>query len=246
MESLMRRSFPGAAVLVTALFITAPSAHAQTVDEIIAKNIEAKGGVATLKATNSVRTTGKGTLQGAEMSVTSTAKRPYFFRNEMDMAGQKVIQAFDGETLWMAMGTAPPQALPSGPQTEAMKQLSQIDSPLLDYKAKGTKIELGEPLAEDGRTLHHLVVTPKTGPPLHYYIDPTTYLDSKMMMVVNLEDSGQTMKMELRFSDYKTIEGRAIPFTVTQYVNGTQVNQLKYEKVEFNLPLEDSIFRMPK
>ncbi|HJR59270.1 MAG TPA: hypothetical protein VJ813_07730 [Vicinamibacterales bacterium] len=241
----MRPSFPRAAILAAALLAAAPAVHAQTADEIVAKNIEAKGGVATLKATTSVRASGKGTMQGAEISFTASTKRPYSFRNEMDMAGQKMIRAFDGETLWMAVGTTPPQALPPGPQTETLKQLSQIDSPLLDYKEKGTKIALGEPLAEDGRKLHHLVVTPKAGPALHFYIDPTTYLEARMV-IVDVEDAGRPMKMELRFSDYKTIEGRTIPLTITQFVNGNQVNVLKYEKIEFNVPLEDSIFRMPK
>ena len=162
----------------------------------------------------------------------------------MEMAGQKVIRAFDGETLWMAMGTMPPQALPPGPMTDTLKQLSQIDSPLLDYKEKGTKITLGEPVTEEGKKLHHLVVTPKTGPVLHYFIDATTYLESKMAF--DADEGGQPMKMEMRFSDYKTIDGRTVPFTTTQFVNGNQVVQMRFDKVEFNVPIDDTIFKMPK
>lgn len=237
-----RGAFRAAFLFVMAL--TASSASAQTVEEIIARNIEAKGGAAVQKGTTSVRTTGKGLMQGAEMIVISSTKRPYYVRNEMELSGQKMVQGFDGETMWMSMGGAPAQALPPGPQTEVLKQTSQIDSPLLDYKDKGTKIELGEPLTEDGRQLHHLVVSPKTGPTMHYYIDPATHLDAKM--VVDVEERGQKMKMEMRFSDYKAVEGRTVPFTITQLVNGKQVGQITFQKVEFNLPLDASIFRMPK
>ena len=235
---------PRAALGLIALLLVSTVAQAQTVDEVIAKNIQAKGGAAALKATNSVRTTGKGTMQGAEVSITSSSKRPYYVRNEMEMAGQKIVQGFDGETLWLAMGTMPPQALPPGPQTEVLKQTSQIDSPLLDYKDKGTLIELGEPATDAGRKLHHLIVKPKTGPTMEYYIDTETFLESKMVIAV--EDSGQKMTMEMRFSDFKTVEGRTIPFTVTQVVNGNQVGQMKFDKVEFNVPLDDALFRMPK
>ena len=240
----MRLSIPRAAVALIALVLAAPAAQAQTVDDIIAKNIEAKGGAALLKSTTSVRTTGKGSMQGAEVSITSSTKRPFFMRNEMELAGQKIVHGFDGETMWLSMGGMPPQALPPGPQTEVLKQSSQIDSPLLDYKTKGNKVELGEPANEDGRKQHHLIVTPKTGPKLHYFIDAETNLESKM--VIDVEDGAQKMSMEMRFSDFKTVEGRTMPFTVTQFVNGNQVGQMKFEKVEFNVPLDDTLFRMPK
>jgi outer membrane lipoprotein-sorting protein len=231
---------------VSALLVTVAALQGQTlsVDEIIAKNISARGGVETLKGTTSVRTTGKGVMQGAEMTVSSVNKRPYFFRNESSLPGQKRILAFDGENLWMALGDMPPQLLPPGPQLEAMKQTSQIDSPLLDYKAKGTRIELGQPLAEEGRTLHHLIVTPKGAPAMHYYIDAVTNLEAKM--VIEVEENGQTTKMEMRFSDFTNVQGRQVPFTVTQFVNGKQAAQVKYSSVEFNVPVDDSLFRMPK
>jgi outer membrane lipoprotein-sorting protein len=233
-----------ASVVLFALALAVPAAQAQTVDEIIAKNIEAKGGAALLKSTQSVRTTGKGTMQGAEVTITSSTKRPYFIRNEMDMAGQKIVYGFDGETLWMSMGTLPPQKLPPGPQIDVLKQASQIDSPLLDYKAKGTTIELGEPATDEGRKLNHLVVTPKTGPKMHYYIDAATNLESKM--VIEVEEGGQKNTMEMRFSDFKTTEGRTLPFTVSQFVNGNPLAVMKFEKVEFNVPLDETLFRMPK
>ena len=239
----MRILFPRL-ILIATLGLVAPTVEAQTADEIVAKNIAAKGGAATLKSTNSVRTVTSGTMQGAAISATTSSKRPFFFRNEAELGGQKMIQAFDGETFWMAVGSMPARPLPPGPQMEALKQSSQIDSPLLDYKAKGIKITLGEPTTEDGREQHHLIVTPRTGPTMHYYIDAETHLESRM--VIEGGEGGQTATMELRFSDYKTVDGRTVPFTTTQYVNGNQVVQMKLEKVEFNIPLEDAIFRMPK
>lgn len=233
-----------AALLVTLIVVapTVPAAQAPTVDEIVARNIAAKGGAELLKSTNSVRTVGAGTMQGAEVSIVSLSKRPYFMRNEMTMAGQKIVVGSDGQKAWMAAGDMPAQAAPPA-QVDAMKQSSQIDSPLVDYKAKGTTITLGEPLTEGGRTLHHLIVAAKSGPPMHYYIDPATGLEAKM--VIQVEDAGQKMQMELRFSNFKTVEGRTVPFTVTQFVNGRQVGEINFKEIAFNVPMEDSLFRMP-
>lgn len=240
----MRLPVSRAIVLLATVAVTASTAEAQSVDEIIAKNLAAKGGVAILKSTTSVRTVTRGMMQGAEISATTSSKRPFFFRNEAEMGGQKMVQGFDGQTFWIAAGNTPARPLPPGPQMEALKQSSQIDSPLLDYKEKGIKVTLGEPDTGGGRRQHHLVVTPKTGPTMHYYIDAETNLESKM--VIEGGEGGQNMTMELRFSDYKTVDGRTVPFTTTQYVNGNQVVQMKLEKVEFNLPLDDVLFRMPK
>ena len=240
----MRSSRLRPAVCLAILALAAPAVHAQTVEEIVAKNIEAKGGLETLKGTNSVRTTGTGTMQGSEVTMTSLTKRPYFVRNEMSMAGQMMIMGSDGETVWMVAPGLPAKVLPPGPQTDAMKQTSQIDSPLLDYKARGTKVELGEPLTEGGRRFDHLIVRQKTGPPMHYYLDAATGLESKM--VIEVEEQGQPMKMEMRFSDFRKVDGRTVPFAVTQFVNGSQVSEIKFEKIEFNVPMEDSLFRIPK
>lgn len=230
-------------LFLAVLALAAPSVHAQTVDEIVAKNIQAKGGDQLLRSTNTVRTTGSGTMQGSKITITTTSKRPYFVRNEMALAGQTMVMGFDGTTAWMAPAGLPAQPIPAGPQTEGLKRNSQIDSPLFDYKAKGTKIELGAPVTEAGRKLHHLIVTPKGSPAMHYYLDAETGLESKM--VIDTEDGGQTIRMEMRFSDFRPIEGRMVPFTVAQFVNGNQVGEMKFQKIEFNVPIDDALFKMP-
>jgi outer membrane lipoprotein-sorting protein len=249
----MRSPFSTVAVIVSTLAIGVP-AMAQTVDEIVAKNLKAKGGEELLRSTTSVRTSGAGTMQGQKVTVRTTTKRPSLMRNEMSITvpggvgeqppAQTIIQAFDGENLWMQMGSMPPQTLPPGEQVEAVKRTSQIDSPLLDYKSKGTTITLGEPSTEGGRKFHHLVVTPKGAPAMHYYIDAETNLESRM--VIDVDQGGQKMRMEMRFGDFKTIEGRTVPMTITQFMNGTQLGQIRFNSVEFNVPVDDRLFTLPK
>ena len=242
----MRSSSRRGAVLLAALVAAAPSVYAQTVDDIVAKNIQAKGGFETLKSTNTVRTVGTGTMQGATVTIKTLTKRPSFARNEMTVAGQTNIIGFDGERAWMSVAGMPAQVMPAGPQTEGLKRNSHIDSPLFDYKAKGTTVTFGDPamVTEGGRRLHHLLVTPKGGAPMHYYIDAATGLEDRM--VIEVDDAGRKMKMELRFLDFKTVEGRTVPFTIRQFVNGAQVLEMKFEEIEFNVPAGDSLFQMPK
>ena len=240
----MRRSLSCVAVAGLVLAFTAPVVHAQTVDEILARNLQAKGGVESIKATNSVRMTGKANVQGMDVPITSSVKRPHMMHNQMDMGGQKMVQAFDGTSMWMAMGDNPPQQLPDGPQLEALKQNSTFDPLFLDYKAKGHTIELVGKENDGGKAVNHLLVKTKGGMKFHYYLDAETGLETKFTTTAEMQ--GQKAEIETRMSDYRTIEGRTLPFTVTQFMNGNQVVQMKYEKIEFNVPLEDALFKMPK
>jgi outer membrane lipoprotein-sorting protein len=222
----------------------ASPASAQSVDEIIAKNLAAKGGVALLKQTISVRTIAKAVTPNGDVTITSVSKRPNLMRNEITGAGQSFVIGFDGTTAWVAPQGLPAKAMPAGPQTEIMKQTSQIDSPLLDYQAKGMKAELVGTESEGERKLHHLVLTPKTGPRMHYFIDAATGLESRLLIESN--EGGQMTRMEIRFADYRTVDGRTVPFSTTQVVNGNEAGQITFESVEFNVPLDDSMFRMSK
>jgi len=240
----MRRSFSCVAVLASSLVFAVPAVRAQTVDEILAKNIQAKGGVEKLKETTSVRMMGKATVQGMDVPITSSVKRPFFMHNEMDMGGQKMVQGFDGTTMWVAMAGTPPQAMPGGPQIEAMKQNSTFDPVFLDYKTKGHKIELVGKETDGAKAVHHVLVTTKGGMVFHYYLDVETGLETKFTTTTEME--GMKAEIETRLSNYRTVEGRTLPFTISQFMNGNQIVEMKFEKIEFNVPLDDAIFKMGK
>ena len=240
----MHRSVSGAALLGITLLVGAPVATAQTVDEIIAKNIQAKGGIEKLKSTNSVRMTGTATIQGTQVPVTTVSKRPNMMRNEIEMAGQKMVQGFDGTSMWMAMPGMPAQEVPPGPQTEILKRNSTFDPVFLDYKEKGHKIEFKGKEADGGKDVYHLVVTMKEGPVAHYYIDAATGLETKTVM--EIDDPALKGQLETRMADYRDVEGRMVPFSMTQVVNGQTVAEMKFEKVEFNIPVDDALFKMAK
>src|SRR6476619_3653619 len=94
-------SLPRIAAL-TALLGVGLSAHAMTADELIAKNIQARGGADKLKALQSLHTEGKLSFGGGafELSFQQIQKRPNFLRNEASLQGLTAIQAYDGKDAW--------------------------------------------------------------------------------------------------------------------------------------------------
>ena len=227
----------------TAVLIGVPAA-AQTVDEIVAKNLEAKGGVARLRETNTMRITGTATMQGMKSSTVTLSKRPNLMRREIELQGKRIIQGFDGNTFWMAIPDMPPQEMPPGPQTDMLRRNADFDSVFLDWEKKGHKLEFKGKVNEKGREFFHLVLTPKNGPAVNYYLDVETGLEAKT--VIEIDDPNAKDSLETRFSDYRNVDGRMIPFSMNQTLNGTPMAQVRWEKVEFNVPLDDALFRMPR
>src|SRR5262245_42723282 len=136
----MRRPFSIAACLMVALTFPVVST-AQTVDEIVAKNLKAKGGVEKWKSISSVKMTGTFSAQGMEGPMSLFAKRPNLSRQEITMNGRKLVQAFDGTTPWMILpDSGMAREMPAAPG-QSGRNNADFDAPLMDYQARGQKIE---------------------------------------------------------------------------------------------------------
>jgi outer membrane lipoprotein-sorting protein len=241
----MRRAFSVVAALVAALSLSV-AAHAQTVDEIVAKNIKAKGGAEKWKAVSSVKMTGRVSMQGMELPLTVYAKRPNLSRQEFTIQDKQLVQAFDGTTPWAInplAGSEAPQEI-TGPQADMIKADADFDGALMDYKSKGHTIELVGNEKLDGKDVHHLKVTKKGGNVQHYYLDAETGIELKQ--TAEIEQGGSKQQLETELSNYQPVEGIMIPHTMKQSLNGTPVVQMTIDKVEFNAPMEASLFTMPK
>jgi outer membrane lipoprotein-sorting protein len=227
---------------LTFSLVIAAAAHAQTVDEIIAKNIQGKGGAEKLRSVQSLKLSGRLSGRGMEAPFTIWSKRPNMARQETQMQGQTMVRAFDGTTAWMMIGTDAQEV--AGPQATSTREQAEFDSPLLDYKTKGSTIELVGSETLGTAKVYHLKLTTKGGQVQHYMLDADTGLERQTS--VTLDQGGQPVTVVSDLSDYRDVDGIKVPFTVKQTVNGTPVSQLTVEKVEFNAPIDDAIFKMPK
>ena len=74
-------------------------------------------------------------------------------------------------------------------------------------------------------------------PTQHIHIDRETFVEMRV------STEGPTAS-ETDLSDYKEVEGIMVPHTIKISQSGAVVAELKISKVEFNTPLEDSLFRV--
>jgi hypothetical protein len=213
-----------------------------SVDDIVAKHLEAMGGLERLKDIQTMKKVAKVTMQGREATTTMYFKRPNLSYQEVIIDGKKVINAFDGTTPWIInplAGFTKPVTV-SGAQAASIREDSAFDGPLVEYKFRGTLIDYvaKEPLGE--AEVHHLRVTSASRQVRHLYLDATTYLEVKLAAEVD------RTKLEQLSSDYRDVDGVKVAHHLKTVVNGAVQGEMRLESVQFNLPIENALFRMPK
>jgi hypothetical protein len=241
----MLRSTLTAVALASLVALPAP---AQTVDEILAGNVKAKGGLEKLKAVETLRMTGTMTVgPGMEAPFTMVFKRPTSLRMDFTVQGMTITQAFDGKQGWTTnpmAGAREPQPMPP----EALKAIelqADFDGPLVDYKAKGHTVEFQGREKVDGRQVLKLKVTLKNGDVRFYYLDAESYLETRVEGTTSIR--GVEMQNEGTLGDYRDVSGIMFPHRMESGPKGTTMKQkMVVEKIEVNVPLDDGRFKMPQ
>lgn len=235
-------------LVVTAALSSAVLFAADDVDELIDKHIGAMGGAEKIRAIKTSKMTGKMVMGGGQMEAAMVAysSRPRQMRMEIEVQGQKIVQAFDGTTSWMInpmSGNNEPQKAPADESKTAADNADPDGSPLLDYKTKGTTVELLGKEDVEGAMAHKLKVTLKSGTVSTMFIDEKSFLPSKMIM--KRKQMGQEMEMETYPSNYKAVDGVQMPFSTETKVGGRSMMQMIVEKVETNIPVDAKMFGFP-
>jgi outer membrane lipoprotein-sorting protein len=241
----MRRMLAAASF---AALLAVPAA-AQTVDEIIAKNIAARGGMEKIRSVQTMRMTGTMKMgQGMEAPITIMAKRPNRSRVEFTIQGMTGVQAFDGKTAWSVMpfaGRKDPEASNEEESRQTADQ-ADFDGPLVDYAAKGNKVELLGKDKLEGTDAWKIKLTLPSGATRTVWIDAETFLelgsDGKRTM------RGTEVPFKATMSDYKDVSGMLVAHTMQSEFtgpHGSMTQTMSIDKVELNVAAPDSLFNLP-
>ena len=226
---------------------TKPASANPSVDELIAKNIEAHGGLEKIKAVQSIRMTGKMTMgQGMEAPMVLEMKRPKAMRMEFTVQGMTVIQAYDGKTGWAVKpfgGKKDPEPMNSEDLQEADEN-ADIDGPLVDYKSKGYTVELIDKEKVEGSDAWKLKVNMKNGTVRYVYLDADTMLEIKNEGKRMIR--GSEVEFVSTIGDYKAVGGLLYPYSIEMGAKDHPEKQnIIIDKIEINPKLDDARYKMP-
>lgn len=228
--------------LALLLLTTTGLVHAQSLDDVLNKYYKATG-LKNLANSSSFLIKAKISQMGMELPMMMKIKKPKKFRIEMEMQGQKMVQAYDGKQGWMiAPWISPDPQDMSAAQLESAFDQADMEGELYNYKQKGHTIEFVGKVNLDGKPAYKLKLTTKGGDLKNYFIDADTYLISKVKAKVTA--NGQSVDITQVMSDYKTFDGVTMPMKVeSQSPMGNAV--ITMEEVKLNVDFDDAIFKKP-
>ena len=225
----------------------AAQSSAQTVDELVSKNIEAKGGLVKIKAAKTRLAVGKVKGGRGRMAVFQQMNmRPGLVRQNVTIQGMTAVQAYDGSAGWQTQpfrGRKDPELMGEDNLRDLLLA-ADFDGPLVDYAEKGNTIEyLGHAQVEGDDALR-LKVTLKNGDIVYYYLDPDTYLEIRKEIQQFVRGSVRERVVDL--GSYKPVDGVMYPFSISEGPKGNPgAQETTIRKIEVNVAFQDSDFALP-
>lgn len=269
-----------AASAVAADTNAAPSAL--TAAEVVNRNMAARGGLQAWKAVKTLRwdgTIGAGGNQRGPAPVLQENKRqfklptdprpaeevrlpfvmemerPRKVRFEIKFRGETAIQVYDGTNGWKLRPYLNRREVENFTDAELKRasMQSELDGPLADYAARGTRIALDGTEKVEGNDTYKLRLTDKSGRTFHLWIDAKTFLEAKVEGQPRRLDN-RDHEVEIYYRDYRNVDGLQIPFVLETRVmplasTNSHARETAYapekiiiSRVMVNPPLPETLF----
>ena len=222
-------------------------ALAQTADELVAKNLQAKGGLDKIKAIKSLRMTATFDAGGFRAQIGQESERPNLLRQTFTVQGMTQIVAYDGDAGWQInpfQGRKDPERV-GDEHLRSLAEDADFDGPLIDAQAKGNKVEYIGHDQVDGDDVYKLRVTLKNGDIFYYSLDPDTYIEIQIEKQRFVR--GAVRETVTLLGSYKPVNGVMFPFSI---VSGPKNNpeaggKITVQKIEANVVIDNKDFKMP-
>jgi hypothetical protein len=236
------------AIGIAALLICPSFLIGQTAAELVAKNLEARGGVAQIKAIKTLHTTGKMQQGGFVAQIDQVAMAPNLTRDSFTIQGMSAINSYDGSSGWKISpfeGRKDPEML-GEQELRDISEEADFYGPLVDYSNKDNRVEYMGHDTVEGDDAYRLKVTLANGDIIYYYLDPDTYLEIRTDKLEFVR--GGVRETVTNLGSYKKVAGVYFPFSVE--TGGPQDDpntfaKVTIDKIEANVPVDPAIFKMP-
>lgn len=221
-----------------------------TAAQIVEKNVSAKGGLQAWRAVQAMSFSGKMDAGGkakVQLPFVLEKKRPRKMRIELVFANDTAVQVYDGSNGWKLrpyLGRRDVEPY-SPEELKSASFESDVDGPLVDYAAKGNKVELEGVEKVENHDAYKLKLTMKGGQVQHIWVDAGTFLEVKVEGTPRRMD-GKMRPVWIYLRDYRDVNGLMIPYAFETAVQGYKdTHKMIIESTVVNPKLEDSLFTKP-
>lgn len=231
------------ALLIFVLSFTTFNLFAQTsADTIVGNYFKAIGGRDKVAAINTVTINGTMEMMGHSSTNKVTVVNGKGYKSEMGFNGQNVVQSITDSSGWMInpfMGSSTATAIPAE-QYNAVKDEIYIGGGLFNYMNNGSAVKYLGMENVDGKSAKKIEVSKDSITTVYYIDSSTNLLDEKTVMA-----AGQTTTA--KYSNYKQTEV-GVMMAYNEEITLPQGITINYtiDKIEYNKPVDPSIFDFPK
>jgi len=219
-------------------------AQGQSVDDIINKYIDGRGGKDKLGAIKSVYMEGSREMMGSGVAVKVTIVQGKLFRNDFEIGGNKGYMILTPTEGWSLIPMRSQNVeIISADRLKNMQGQLDIAGPLVDYIAKGNKAELQEKEIIDGKEAYKIKMTLSTGKEIYFFIDKDSYLliQSKQMSLAMGNNTPQ--EIVTNYSDYKSFDGIMFPQTIANPASGVTGGSTTFDTIVINKIIDESQYK---
>ena len=238
-------------IILFVLFILAlvffQFASAQSVDDIIGKYIDARGGIDKLNSIQSIYFEGTREMMGSEVLVKMTKAEGKLFRIDFEFGGNTgyTIVTQDKGWTYIPMRSDKVSEMPAA-VLKSMQSQMDIAGPMVNYKAKGYQAKLDGKENIDGNEAYKIQLTSADGKVSTYYID------AKTSMLIQSKQTGETgrngegaKEVVTTFKDYTNVSGIMFPQTIVTD-GGMGGGAMTFDKIEINPAIDEKLYKPSK
>ena len=222
----------------------------QTVDDVINKYLDARGGKDKLNAIKSIYMEGARQMMGNEIPVKITIVAGKLFRTDFEFSGvgyYTITTPTEGWSFTPMRGTTA-EPIPAD-RLKGMQGQMDIAGALADYAKKGSKVELLPKETVNGTECYKIKLTQSDAKEVTYFIDMKTnlLLESKQVAkVMNREGKQMDREVITDFSDYKAVDGVLFPHTIANPGTGQGGGSTTFDKIELNKEVDAAMYKPAK
>jgi photosystem II stability/assembly factor-like uncharacterized protein len=242
----MRRS-----LAIAVLVLASATASAETLENILSRNLTARGGADKLRALKTLRLTGRARFGGGDFVLeapwASVQKRPGMFRSELTLQGLTQVSAYDGKRGWNVnpFGGRRDAEEASEDDARSLAQAAEIGGPLIDWRDKGYTVEYLGTEDVDGTPAHKLRVIRKDGDIEYVFLDPDSMLEIRTTVIHKVRGAEEITETDL--GGYQQVGGVWLPFSLESGgKGGPRGFRLTIDRAELDVPVDDALFALPK
>jgi len=233
--------------LLAAALAAVQSAHALSLDDLLAKNLAARGGADKVAAIKTLKCEGKMLFGGQfELGLTQYQKAPESVRTEASIQGLTAVQAWDGKDAWQIspfQGRKDPEKM-TVDDAKAFADDAPVQGALIGAHERGSAVTYLGTEDVDGTAAHKLKVVLKNGDIEYVYLDPDHFLEIRN--VAQRTVRGTQVETVTDYGDYEEVSGVFFPFSMTteSKADGSRT-QITIDRAEANVAMDDSLFAFP-